>query len=75
MRSAICYVLQNARRHGERIETIDGYSSGPWFDGWRETIEIVGTGPPFLARARTWLLSTGWLRWGRIGVTEVPRSG
>ncbi len=75
VRAALCYVLQNARRHGERIETIDRFSSGPWFEGWRETMEIVGAGPQFLARAKTWLLMAGWLRWGRIGVGEVPRTG
>ncbi len=75
VRAALCYVIQNARRHGERIETIDAYSSGPWFEGWREEIEIVGAGPKWLARAVTWLLSVGWLRWGRIGVREVPRGG
>ncbi len=72
VRAAVCYVIQNARKHGERIETIDAFSSGPWFDGWREGIEIVGAGPRFLAQARTWLLREGWLRWGRIGVCEVP---
>ncbi len=72
VRAALCYVLQNARKHGVAIATIDAYSSGPWFEGWRETIEIVGAGPRWLAQAGTWLLSVGWLRWGRIGVMEVP---
>ncbi len=74
VRTALCYVLQNARRHGERVETIDGYSSGPWFEGWKEEIEIVGAGPRFLARAGTWLLGVGWKRWGWIGVKERPRA-
>ncbi len=72
VRAALAYVLHNARRHGERIETIDGFSSGPWFGGWREAIEIVGAGPRWLATAGTWLLREGWLNWGRIGVLEVP---
>ncbi len=75
VRAAVCYVVQNARRHGERIATIDAYSSGPWFEGWRETIEIVGAGPRWLARAGTWLLREGWMRWERIGVFEVPGRG
>ncbi len=73
VRAALCYVLQNARRHGERLETIDGFSSGPWFDGWSEAIEIVGAGPRFLANAGTWLLRAGWLTWGKIGVREAPK--
>jgi len=34
VRSALLYVLQNARHHGLRLAGIDPYSSGPWFDGW-----------------------------------------
>ncbi len=75
VRAALCYVLQNARKHGLGFATIDAYSSGPWFEGWREAIEIVGAGPRFLARAGTWLLREGWKRWGGIGVMEVPPGG
>ncbi len=75
VRAALCYVLQNARKHGLRAETIDPFSSGPWFEGWRESIEIVGAGPRLPPRAGTWLLGEGWKRWGRIGVKEVPASG
>ena len=39
-RNALCYVLQNARRHGERLEArwhgMDPFSSAWWFDGWRD---------------------------------------
>ena len=40
MRNALCYVLQNARRHGEWLDPlfhgIDPFSSAMWFDGWRD---------------------------------------
>ena len=71
VRSALVYVLQNARHHGLRLLTVDAYSSGPWFDGWRQGT-ILATGPP-CAPARTWLLSRGWKRHGLIGIEECPR--
>jgi REP element-mobilizing transposase RayT len=40
MRAALCYVMQNARRHGEHLDRrwngIDPFSSVWWFDGWRD---------------------------------------
>lgn len=36
VRNALAYVLQNARKHGIQASGPDAYSSGPWFDGWRE---------------------------------------
>jgi hypothetical protein len=49
-------------------------SSGPWFDGWRGEVIVPSstvrtTGPPDeppVAEPRTWLLRTGWRRYGRI---------
>ena len=72
VRAALVYVLQNARHHGIRLGGIDPYSSGAWFDGWRERITIVGALPPIVARARTWLLGDGWRRHGSIGIGEGP---
>jgi REP element-mobilizing transposase RayT len=34
VRAALCYVLHNARRHGDRLRGADGYSSARYFDGW-----------------------------------------
>ena len=74
VRAALVYVLQNARRHRLAVGDIDPFSSGPWFEGWRREVEIVGAGARWLARARTWLLARGWRRYGRIGVGErAPR--
>ena len=65
VRNTLKYVLHNARRHGP-------YSSGRWFDGWREGFaqRTDGIGWP-VALARTWLLSVGWRRHGRIGLEET----
>ncbi len=76
-RRAICYVLQNARRHGAQYGQtyspgwIDPCSSAVFFTGWREP-----TGPPAgpvpVACAHSWLLLTGWKKAGLISRAEVP---
>ncbi len=86
VRNALCYVLQNARRHGahryERPGWVDPYSSARYFDGW-EDIDAVhaamgplaaGADPP-VTPATTWLLTEGWQQWGLIGIDEVPAAG
>jgi putative transposase len=81
-RNALCYVLQNARRHGERIDPkfggMDPFSSAWWFDGWRDETWKEGVGPPDVrpvAEPTTWLLRVGWRksRSGLIAIDEVPR--
>ena len=70
VRNAIAYVLNNARRHaaqrGRKLHPMwtDPFSSAPVFFGVREE--------PSLASARTWLLSRGWSRAGRVFMDEVP---
>ena len=80
MRNVLCYVLQNARRHGERLDArfggIDPFSSAWYFDGWgddRWRARVVASphGPP-VVEARSWLLMAGWRRHGLIDVEEVP---
>ncbi len=73
VRNAIAYVLHNGRRHGYQIIGIDFYSSGAWFDGWKEVPEIIGAGPPVVVAARTWLLTVGWRKHGLISVHETPK--
>ena len=71
--SALRYVLNNARKHGAwftRGEP-DPYSSGRWFDGWRERGARTA-GDSALARARTWMLRKGWRRHGLLRVDSVP---
>jgi putative transposase len=81
-RHALVYVLHNARRHGEAVPTVDIYSSAWYFDGWRNDHWRRGLDPPHnpdgppVARARSWMLTTGWREHagGPIDTTEVPRS-
>jgi hypothetical protein len=70
VRAALVYVLQNVRHHGSAFGGIDAYSSGPWFDGWKDRLVAVIGSP--VALARTWLLREGWRRHGRIGLEEGP---
>jgi hypothetical protein len=83
-RHALCYVLQNARRHGESIDLrfggMDPFSSAWWFDGWRDTSWKAGIPPPevrTVAEAKTWLLRVGWTRspHGLLSITEPPPAG
>jgi len=87
-RAVLCYVIQNARRHGQRLPRrahgIDPYSSAWYFDGWRDERWRRGLAPPPddpdhpgppVAPARTWLLNVGWRRHGLLAVDEVPAAG
>ena len=83
-RHALCYVLQNARRHGEPIDLrfggMDPFSSAWWFDGWKDASWKAGIPPPevrTVAAAETWLLRVGWKRstYGLLSITEVPPAG
>ena len=85
VRNAIRYVLLNARHHaadqGARLSKywVDPYSSGPWFDGWRQPIrsdapwlrQLQRTHCP-TAAPRVWLLTDGWRKRGLIGFDELP---
>ena len=81
-RNVLCYVLQNARHHGERLDAafggIDPFSSAWYFDGWaddrwREGVVASPHGPPVIAPT-AWLLTTGWRRHGLLRLDEVPAS-
>ena len=84
VRNALCYVLQNARRHGRSLDRryhgADPFSSAWWFDGWRDASWKLGIDPPeskTVADAESWLLRVGWrrARAGLVGIDEVPASG
>jgi REP element-mobilizing transposase RayT len=66
--NALTYVLNNAAHHGVTIPrgAPDPCSSGRWFKGWRGPIPDHERDPCPLSAAKTWLLSVGWLRHGRI---------
>ena len=82
-RHALAYVLNNWRRHREdqagpaqRRASVDPYSSGISFDGWRDhstpfafprDYEPLVVVPP-----SCWMLTTGWRRHGPIDLREVP---
>ncbi len=81
VRNALCYVLQNARRHGVRLDPCfhgaDPFSSAWWFDGWTDASWKRGLAPPeerTVAAAESWLLSVGWrrARAGTIAIDEIP---
>jgi REP element-mobilizing transposase RayT len=79
VRSALAYVLLNARRHAKRASGVwrcDPASSGRWFEGWRRRPETSPSqarlrSPP-VAKARSWLLRVGWRRHGLIDPLELP---
>ena len=84
-RNALAYVINNGRRHNEHWEKprdwIDPYSSAEYFDGWTQN-RSPATGPPgpiqpppdelVVLPARSWLLTDGWKRYGRIDPRERP---
>jgi hypothetical protein len=83
-RHALCYVLQNARRHREPIDRrfggMDPFSSAWWFEGWTDTSWKAGIPPPevrTVAPAQSWLLRVGWQRspYGLLSITETPPAG
>jgi REP element-mobilizing transposase RayT len=83
VRNALRYVLQNRKHHASeqpfRKHWVDPCSSGPWFCGWAEPIRypsdelrsLIESEPP-VARARVWLLTTGWRKHGALGFDERP---
>ena len=78
VRTALRYVLLNARRHAVRAiknPGLDRASSGHWFDGWKRKMEGARSPAlprPPVARARTWLLTIGWRRHGLLDPGDVP---
>jgi hypothetical protein len=74
VRTALVYVLQNARKHGAwRAFAPDVFSSAPSFEGWKGGImNSAQSWPRLPERARTWLLSVGWRRHGLIDPLELP---
>jgi REP element-mobilizing transposase RayT len=67
VRNALCYVLNNWRRHREDFEApaqVDRYSTGVLFDGWAgltRPFKLPADYEPIpVSGATTWLLTTGW---------------
>jgi putative transposase len=75
VRNALVYTLHNGRKHDAwRARRPDPYSSGPGFDGWRESENGAESSGRLLPCARTWLLTIGWRRHGLIALGERPSS-
>lgn len=85
MRNVLSYVLTNFRKHGaDRTVSpgwsIDPYSTGFAFAGWRELRAGAALWPPtvtthglVMKQPSSWILSIGWLRGGGpISVHDVP---
>jgi hypothetical protein len=54
---------------------LDACSSANLFDGWTFGVPRAGPWDDTVAEARTWLLTTGWRRHGKIDPVEVPGRG
>lgn len=80
--NALRYVLSNARHHGVLDNTQDPALSGEAFNGWDvwtpTTASEMRLGKRFgllgsrVVAPRTWLLHTGWKRYGPIPRTPSP---
>jgi REP element-mobilizing transposase RayT len=81
-RHALAYVLNNWRKHREDRElswNVDRYSSGIAFRGWKAFADPsfaftvpADYEPMIVWEPKTWLLSQGWMLYGRIDFREVP---
>jgi hypothetical protein len=78
VRTVLRYVFFNNKKHrivAADVAGVDPYSSWFLFDGWRDPLPtILWTEPWPRLRPRTWLLSTGWKRLGRLRFDEPGRS-
>ena len=80
VRNGLRYVLLNVRKHHQARTgaappvCLDEASSGQWFDGWRRRVTgpRAATGPPEVARARSFLVRRGWRRLGLSDPAELP---
>lgn len=62
------------RPRGVGRQAIDVFTSGPGFDGFRETVKVRGIDAVLrpVPAARTWPLTIGWRRHGHLSVHETP---
>ncbi|MDJ0864961.1 MAG: transposase [Myxococcota bacterium] len=82
VRNALAYVLLNARKHWRERKgqappvKLDEASSGRWFAGWKRwPREARPPGVREVALPRSWLLRSGWRRYGLVDPADVPGSG
>jgi REP element-mobilizing transposase RayT len=77
VRRALAYVLLQQRRHAAKrrvgmTSAPDACSSASVFDGWTFGVPRAGPWDETTVAAKTWLLTTGWRRYGKIDPAEVP---
>lgn len=75
------HAAMTARRALRATQAVlDPASSARWFDGWKAggttgpgaPDPAAGRDKPAVARARTWLLTLGWRRYGLLDPADVP---
>ena len=68
---------QRDGRHVHVAAPVDTFTSGPWFDGWKEIVRFAGLEANIrpISDAKTWLLSVGWRRHGLVSVYDMPATG
>jgi REP element-mobilizing transposase RayT len=80
VRNALRYLFGNGKKHareGREVsvpQAMDVFTSAPWFDGFRERIEVVGIEAVVrpVTDSKTWMLSIGWRELGLLSVHDVP---
>ncbi len=78
-RNTLSYVLNNWRKHVQDVSNgrlsrraLDPYASGRALGAWSTTVETDGPSILPVSPARTSLLRTDWLRFGRLDPYERP---
>ena len=77
-RAMLLYILGNYRKHcaqqGRTLAArwVDPCSSARQLDGWNQNVRLE---PGVVQPPRTWLLRTGWRRFGLLDAHEIPPSG
>jgi len=87
VRNTLVYVLQNRLKHRPLLRCdaragaaayaqLDPLSSAQWFDGFATPVPsgFRSIGPPCAVPSKTWLLTVGWLRHGRIRIGRRRRA-
>jgi REP element-mobilizing transposase RayT len=85
VRNALVYMLQNRLKHCPRHHSrvrgaptcwqLDPLSSAQRFHGFAGSLPVGfrSMGPVCVEPAKSWLLTVGWLRHGRIRIDETPK--
>ena len=83
VRNGLVYVLANWKKHEPSAKGLDPYSSAESCDGWKtppltNQPKTHGRGAPgpgasLLEAPMTWLLRTGWRRYGLLDPSEKPK--